>query len=104
MASGGNFTPTSNPREPQYDFETIEAARKECERLGVYLTAHTLSSKSTKFCIDAGVHNLIHSRFLSKNPSKKYGGYSIETFSKIAENCPKIYKKWDEKFQFLKDM
>ena len=85
MASGGNFTPTSNPREPQYDFETIEAARKECERLGVYLTAHTLSAKSTKICIDAGVHNLIHSRFLSKNPSKKYGEYSIETFSKIAE-------------------
>ena len=72
-------------REPQYGFEIIEAARKETERLGVYLTAHTLSDQSTKFCVDAGVHNLIHSRFLSKNPSKKYGDYSIELFSKIAE-------------------
>ncbi len=85
MASGGNFTPTSNPREPQYGFEIIETARKESERLGVYLTAHTLSAQSTKFCVDAGVHNLIHSRFLSKNPSKKYGDYSSEIFSKIAE-------------------
>ena len=85
MASGGNFTPTSNPREPQYNFQTIENARKECERLGVYLAAHTLSTKSTEDCIKAGVHNIIHGRFLSNDPSEKYGGYNIKVFSELAK-------------------
>ena len=48
MASGGNFTPSANPRKAQYSSKTIGEAVKFCESNGTYLCAHTLSKESTK--------------------------------------------------------
>ena len=69
MSTGGNFTPTSNPRTPQYPTETLRAAVVEAERLGVYVVAHSHASAGIRHCIDAGVHQIIHCRWLSSDPS-----------------------------------
>lgn len=71
MATGGMFTPTANPRMPQYDVHTLRAAVHEAERLNVQIVAHTLSAQGTKNCVEAGIHQLIHARWLDRDPTKK---------------------------------
>ena len=71
MATGGMFTPTANPRMPQYDVHTLRAAVNEAERLNVQIVAHTLSAQGTKNCVEAGIHQLIHARWLDRDPTKK---------------------------------
>ena len=72
MASGGYFTPSSNPRISQYSFETLKEVVNFCNDNDTYLCAHTLSSESTKSCVDAGVHNIIHGRWFDKSLDKSY--------------------------------
>ncbi|MBO83094.1 MAG: hypothetical protein CL506_01865 [Actinobacteria bacterium] len=72
MASGGNFTPSANPRKAQYSAKTIGEAVKFCESNGTYLCAHTLSKESTKICIEQGVNNIIHGRWFDSSPEKSY--------------------------------
>mgnify|MGYP006150233733 CR=1 FL=1 len=69
MASGGNFTPTSNPRMTQYPAETLRAAVVEAERLGIYVVAHSHATEGIRNCIDAGIHQIIHCRWLSSDPT-----------------------------------
>tara|TARA_B110000438_G_scaffold215431_1_gene207777 strand:- start:178 stop:981 length:804 start_codon:yes stop_codon:yes gene_type:complete len=69
MASGGNFTPTSNPRMTQYPAETLRAAVVEAERLGIYVVAHSHATEGIRNCIDAGIHQIIHCRWLSSDPA-----------------------------------
>lgn len=68
MATGGNFTPTANPRRTQYSAETLKAAVQEAERSGVQIVAHTLSADGVQNCVEAGIHNLIHARWQDRNP------------------------------------
>jgi imidazolonepropionase-like amidohydrolase len=70
MATGGMFTPTANPRTVQYRVETLRAAVREAERLDMPLVAHTLSADGVRNCVEAGVHHLIHARWLSADPRK----------------------------------
>ncbi len=72
MASGGYFTPSSNPRISQYSFKTLNEVVNFCNDNDTYLCAHTLSNESTKSCIDAGVHNIIHGRWFDKSLDKSY--------------------------------
>lgn len=60
MASGGGYTPTSNPRSQQYGAETIGAAVSEAHRLGLPVLAHSLTALSTRRCAEAGVDTIIH--------------------------------------------
>jgi imidazolonepropionase-like amidohydrolase len=69
MSTGGNFTPTSNPRTAQYPTETLKAAVVEAERLGVYVVAHSHATVGIRMCIDSGVHQIIHCRWISSDPS-----------------------------------
>ena len=69
MASGGNFTPTSNPRMTQYPAEILRAAVVEAERLGIYVVAHSHATDGIRNCIDAGIHQIIHCRWLSSDPT-----------------------------------
>ena len=69
MSTGGNFTPTSNPRTAQYPVETLRAAVVEAERLGVYVVAHSHAAAGIRYCIDAGIHQIIHCRWLSSDPT-----------------------------------
>lgn len=68
MATGGNFTPTANPRRAQFPAETLKAAVQEAERSGVQIVAHTLSADGVQNCVEAGIHNLIHARWNDRDP------------------------------------
>lgn len=72
MASGGNFTPSSNPRISQYSYETIQETVNYCKSNGTYLCAHTLSRNSTIQCIESGVQNIIHGRWFDESTDKAY--------------------------------
>ena len=72
MASGGNFTPSSNPRISQYSYETIQETVNYCNSNGTYLCAHTLSRNSTIQCIESGVQNIIHGRWFDESTDKAY--------------------------------
>ena len=41
MATGGRFTPRTNPRQPQFPVETLRAAVDDAARLGVSVAAHS---------------------------------------------------------------
>ena len=70
MATGGMFTPTANPRRPQYSAETLRAAVSEAERMDVQIVAHTLSTEGIRNCVEAGIHHLIHARWHHADPTK----------------------------------
>ncbi len=69
MATGGNFTPTANPRRVQFSAETLTAAVQEAERSGVQIVAHCLSADGVQNCVEAGIHNLIHARWQDQDPN-----------------------------------
>ena len=85
MATGGMFTPTANPRMPQYDVDTLRAAVNEAERMNVQIVAHTLSAQGTKNCVEAGIHHLIHARWLDLDPSKRLA-FDPRVAEQMAEN------------------
>ena len=60
MASGGGYTPTSNPRSQQYDAATLAAATAEAHRLGLPVLAHSLTAVSNARAADAGIDTIIH--------------------------------------------
>jgi imidazolonepropionase-like amidohydrolase len=60
IASGGGYTPTSNPRSQQYGVETVRAVVTEAHRLGLPVLAHSLTAASNRICAEAGVDTIIH--------------------------------------------
>jgi imidazolonepropionase-like amidohydrolase len=60
IASGGGYTPGSNPRSQQYGLETMRAAVAEAHRLGLPVLAHSLTAASNRICAEAGVDTIIH--------------------------------------------
>ena len=72
MSTGGMFTPTANPRLPQYPAETLAVAVREAARSGITVAAHCLSADGVKNCVEANVHNLIHARWYSQDSSKGF--------------------------------
>ncbi len=70
MSTGGMFTPTANPRMPQYSAETLRIAVEEAARSGITVAAHCLSAQGVKNCVDAGVHNLVHARWFHRDADK----------------------------------
>ena len=57
MSTGGMFTPTANPRLPQFPAETLAVAVREAARSGITVAAHCLSADGVKNCVEANVHN-----------------------------------------------
>jgi imidazolonepropionase-like amidohydrolase len=85
MATGGMFTPTANPRTPQYPVETLRAAVQEAERLDMQIVAHTLAAQGVRNCVEAGIHHLIHSRWLSRDPDAGQE-YDPDLATRMADN------------------
>ena len=85
MATGGMFTPTANPRTVQYPVEILRAAVREAERLDMQIVAHTLSADGVRNCADAGIHHLVHGRWLSADPRKGLE-YDPEVSRRLAAN------------------
>ena len=72
MASGGNFTPTSNPRERQYPPETIREIVDTGRAVGIDVAAHTHAAEGIRAAVEGGVQHLIHCRWLSANPDEGF--------------------------------
>jgi imidazolonepropionase-like amidohydrolase len=84
MSTGGMFTPTANPRLPQFPAETLAVAVREAARSGITVAAHCLSADGVKNCVEANVHNLIHARWYSQNPSKGLE-FDLDTAKRMAD-------------------
>ena len=94
MSTGGMFTPTANPRLPQYSAEALAVAVREAARSGITVAAHCLSADGVKNCVEANVHNLIHARWYSQDPSEGLD-FDIETVQngwpiKVSGSIPTI--------------
>lgn len=84
MSTGGMFTPTANPRLPQYSAETLAVAVREAARSGITVAAHCLSADGVKNCVEANVHNLIHARWYSQDSSKGLE-FDLDTAKRMAD-------------------
>ena len=84
MSTGGGFTPGTNVRAPQYDWNTLKDAVEDAERLGLKVAAHCHATEGVKNCVKAGIHNLIHCSWMSENPDELYD-YDPDVADQIAE-------------------
>ena len=84
MASGGNFTPTSNPRDRQYPPETIREIVETGRTVGIEVAAHTHAAEGIRAAVEGGVRHLIHCRWLSANPEEGFR-YDPELAQRIAD-------------------
>ncbi len=84
MASGGNFTPTSNPRDRQYPPETIREIVEAGKAGGIEVAAHTHAAEGIRAAVEGGVRHLIHCRWLSHNPTEGFR-YEPELAQRIAD-------------------
>ena len=84
MSTGWMFTPTANPRLPQYSAEALAVAVREAARSGITVAAHCLSAAGVKNCVEANVHNLIHARWFSQDPTKGLE-FDIHTAKRMAD-------------------
>ncbi len=84
MSTGGAFTPRSNVRAAQYPVSTLRAAVEDAERMGVRVAAHCHGTVGVSNCAEAGIHNLIHSTWLSENPDETWD-YKPEVADVMAE-------------------
>lgn len=84
MSTGGMFTPTANPRLPQYSAEALAVAVREAARSGITVAAHCLSGDGVKNCVEANVHNLVHARWYSQDPAEGLD-FDIDTTKQMAD-------------------
>jgi imidazolonepropionase-like amidohydrolase len=85
MATGGMFTPSANPRTPQYPASTLRAAVVEAERLDMQIVAHTLAAQGVRNCVDAGIHHLIHARWYHSDVLQPLD-FDPDTVQRIVDN------------------
>jgi imidazolonepropionase-like amidohydrolase len=62
MATGGNMTVTSDPLEPQFTREELQAVVEVANAHGRRVSAHARGVKGIRVAVEAGVHNIEHSR------------------------------------------
>lgn len=84
MAGGGNFTPTSNPRSRQFPPETLAEIVAVARSAGLGVHAHAHSASAVRAAVDAGVHRLVHCRWLADDPDAGYD-YDPEYGQRIAD-------------------
>ena len=84
MATGGMFTPTANPRTPQYSVEVLKAAVEEAHRMNVPIVTHTLSAQGVRNVVEAGVDQLIHARWYHSDPNEGLD-YSPDTVKQMVD-------------------
>ncbi len=84
MASGGNFTPTSNPRDRQYPPETIREIAEVGRAGGIEVAAHTHAAAGVQAAVEGGVRHLIHCRWLSEDPTQGFN-YDPDLAQRIAD-------------------
>ena len=86
IATGGNFTPSTNIHEPQYSQETIEIAVEEAHKLGLKVATHCHATKGIIACTNAHVDNLIHCSWIGPENSDEFYDYQPEIANQIAND------------------
>ena len=84
MATGGMFTPTANPRTPQYSVKVLKAAVEEAHRMNVPIVTHTLSAQGVRNVVEARVDQLIHARWYHSDPNEGLD-YSPDTVKQMVD-------------------
>ncbi len=84
MASGGNFTPSSNPRSLQYPAELLAEIVQTADAAGIDVAAHTHAAAGVRAAVEAGVQHLIHCRWLAAEPGAGFD-YDPQLASRIAD-------------------
>ena len=84
MATGGNFTPGTNPKQPQYDLAILSAVVNDAHRLGLKVAAHCHATDGVEIAAIAGVDNIIHCSWNSADPVELYD-YKTEIADMISE-------------------
>ena len=82
MGTGGLFTPTSNPRQVQYNEVILRNIVAETERMGINLAVHVLSAEGVRNCANAGVHHIVHARWYGRTKGLEY---DTDTVRKIVD-------------------
>ncbi len=72
MATGGNMTPGSNPAQPQYRQEELDALVEDAHRLGRRVAAHVGAVEGIRRCLLAGVDTLEHGNWLQPDGTVGY--------------------------------
>jgi imidazolonepropionase-like amidohydrolase len=123
IATGGNFTPNTNIREPQYDSDILISAVNDASRLGLSVAAHCHATEGIRNSVRAGIRNLIHCSWISSNPQQYYD-YDTDLADEIAalgiyvdptlalshlnslrnKNPDKPIRNTTERFEILRDM
>jgi imidazolonepropionase-like amidohydrolase len=85
MSTGGMFTPTANPRTPQYPASTLRAAVVEAERLEMQIAAHSLAAQGVKNCVEAGIHHIIHGRWYPSDVTQPLA-FDHDTVQRLVDN------------------
>ncbi|MGB1748558.1 MAG: amidohydrolase family protein, partial [Dehalococcoidia bacterium] len=71
-------------RRPQYTVDQLKAAVDEANRMNVPIVTHTLSAQGVRNVVEAGVDQLIHSRWYDVDPTKGLD-YDADTVKKMAD-------------------
>ncbi|HCG90404.1 MAG TPA: hypothetical protein DEZ08_00995 [Dehalococcoidia bacterium] len=85
MATGGNFTPGTNPKRPQYDLDILTAAVSDAHRLGMKIAAHCHATAGVEIAATAGVDNIVHCSWNAELAGELYD-YKPEIADLIAKN------------------
>lgn len=81
MASGGNMTAGSNPREPQYSLDELRALVEDAHRLRRPVSAHSLNAEANRRSVAAGVDTIEHCQWAQGDGSD---GYDAELVAEMA--------------------
>lgn len=71
-ATGGMMTEGSNPLQPQYRPDELQAAVDEAHRLGRPVAAHILNAEAIRSCLAAGVDTFEHCLWLAPDGTTQY--------------------------------
>jgi imidazolonepropionase-like amidohydrolase len=85
MATGGNFTPGTNPKRPQYDLDILTAAVSDAHRLGMKIAAHCHATAGVEIAATAGVDNIVHCSWNAESAGELYD-YKPDIADLIANN------------------
>jgi imidazolonepropionase-like amidohydrolase len=81
MASGGNMTAGSNPRQPQYSEEELTALVQDAHRLQRPVSAHSLNAESNRRAVAAGVDTIEHCQWVRSDGSDGYDPALVQTMA-----------------------
>lgn len=115
MATGGNLTPTSNPRRAQFDLEQLKIVVREAHATGLKVSAHAHGTEGIRQCVEAGVDSIDHCSWLGRDDGFEFdpkiaalmarkGTYVVPTLSTIFERFSEHPEMLERRLSNLRSM